>query len=57
MAMLRGYPIFATGWILWTLVFFIISGLAFMFRVAPLQRRLHALSESGPSAGQFDYEE
>ncbi|HJU76111.1 MAG TPA: DUF2269 family protein [Gemmatimonadaceae bacterium] len=56
-AMLRGYPIFATGWILWTLVFFIISGLAFMFRVAPLQRRLHALSESGPSAGQFDYEE
>ena len=55
--MLRGYPIFATGWILWTLVFFIISGLAFMFRVAPLQRRLHALSESGPSAGQFDYEE
>ena len=57
MAMVRGLPILATGWILWTLVLFTVSGAAFMLRVAPLQRRLHTLAETGALAGLFDYNE
>jgi uncharacterized membrane protein len=54
-AMVRHLPILGTGWIAWTLALFIVSGLAFMFRVAPLQRRLRALAEAGAS-GPFDYD-
>jgi len=50
------HPILGTGWILWTLVLFSISGLAFMFRVAPLQRELHALTNAGARADAFDYD-
>ena len=49
-----GFPILRTGWILWTLVLFAISGLAFMFFVAPMQRQLLALAQAG-TAGGFDY--
>jgi uncharacterized membrane protein len=48
-------PILGTGWILWTLVLFSVSGLVFMLRVAPLQRQLRALAESGVQSGAFDY--
>ena len=55
-AALRGnLPILGTGWILWTLVLFSISGLVFMLRVAPLQRQLLALAESGVHSDSFDY--
>jgi uncharacterized membrane protein len=40
-------PILGTGWILWSIVLFGISGLAFMLRVAPLQRRMHAIASAG----------
>jgi uncharacterized membrane protein len=50
------YPILGTGWILWTIVLFSISGLAFMLRVAPLQRELHTLADAGARAGGFDYD-
>lgn len=50
------HPILGTGWILWTLVLFAVSGLAFMLRVAPLQRELHALADAGAQAGALDYE-
>ncbi len=36
------YPLLRTGWILWGIVLFALSGFAFMARVAPLQRRLLA---------------
>jgi uncharacterized membrane protein len=39
------YPIFSTGWILWSIILFIISGIAFMAKVAPLQRKIAALAE------------
>ncbi|MGH7556232.1 MAG: DUF2269 family protein [Gemmatimonadota bacterium] len=48
-------PILGTGWILWTLVLFSVSGLIFMIRVAPLQRQLRALAEEGVQSGAFDY--
>jgi uncharacterized membrane protein len=44
-------PIVRTGWILWTLVLFGISGVLFMWRVAPLQRELRAAA----GAAAFDY--
>jgi uncharacterized membrane protein len=54
-AMHGNFPILRTGWILWTLVLFTISGLAFMFRVAPLQRALRAMAEDGVRSGTFEY--
>lgn len=50
-----GYPLLRTDWILWPIVLFSVSGLAFMFRVAPLQRRLLAMARLGAERGDFDY--
>ena len=55
-AIQAGLPLLRTGWIAWTLVLFTISGLLFMFRVAPLQRQLRTLAEAGAASGSFDYE-
>ena len=55
-AAIQGHiPIVRTGWVFWTLVLFTLAGLLFMFRVAPLQRQLHDLAESGAHSGTFDY--
>ncbi len=54
-AMQMNLPLLRTGWILWTLVLFGISGLLFMTQVAPLQKRLHALA-SGSSFDLAAYE-
>jgi len=50
-----GYPLLGTGWIRWSLVLFTVSGLAFAFRVAPLQVQLRALSRAATESGQFDW--
>ncbi len=50
-----GFPILGTGWILWTLVMFGISGLVFMIRLAPLQRKLLAFAQAGAASGSFDF--
>jgi uncharacterized membrane protein len=55
-AMQAGFPLLRTGWILWTLILFGISGLMFMFFVAPLQKRLRALAQEGAAEGSFDYD-
>jgi len=47
LAIYGGFPILGTAWILWSLILFGISGLAFMFRVAPLQRQLRTYARSG----------
>jgi uncharacterized membrane protein len=54
LAIIGRYPILGTGWILWSLVLFSISGVAFMAKVAPLQRQLRALAEAGVRDGSFD---
>jgi len=54
-AVAGGFPLLRTGWILWTLVLFTLSGLMFMAFVAPLQRRLLALAQAGSGPGAFDY--
>ena len=37
------FPILRTGWILWSIILFMISGLAFSIKVAPLQKRIKRL--------------
>ncbi len=54
-AIVGGYPILRTGWILWSLVLFAVSGLVFVIRVAPLQVRLRALAQAGVAQGSFDW--
>jgi uncharacterized membrane protein len=53
-AVVGGLPLLRTGWILWTIVLFAISGIVFGVRVAPLQRRLLELAEAGSRSGGFD---
>lgn len=55
LAIQGGYPLLRTGWILWPIILFSVSGLAFMLRVAPLQRRLLAMARAGAERGDFDY--
>jgi uncharacterized membrane protein len=43
-AMHGGLPLLGTGWILWSIIFFTISGIAFMVRLVPLQKKLEALA-------------
>ena len=49
-------PMLATGWILWSIVLFTISGIAFMWQVAPLQRRMLDHVRSAPDAASLDWE-
>lgn len=48
-------PILGTGWILWSIILFTISGLAFGFRVAPLQQRLIAMAEAAVATRPLDW--
>jgi hypothetical protein len=46
----RGHlPILRTGWILWSLIFFAISGWAFMAKLGPIQKKLSAAASEGAS--------
>ena len=53
-AIVGGIPILSTGWILWSIVLFSLSGLAFSFRVAPAQTKLAVLARAGMESGQLD---
>jgi len=53
LAVIGGLPLLRTPWITWSLVLFGISGLAFSFRVAPLQKKLLANTRAG-MAGQWN---
>ena len=54
-AIVGGLPILGTGWILWGIVLFVVSGAVFGMRVAPLQREIAALAASG-EANRTAYE-
>lgn len=54
LALLGGFPLLGTGWILWSIVLFGVSGALFGLRVVPLQRELKALAEAGAAGGAFD---
>lgn len=49
------WPILGTGWILWSIVLFAISGIVFMIWVGPLQRRITALARAAGSEAQMDW--
>jgi uncharacterized membrane protein len=55
LAIRGGFPLLGTGWILWSIILFGISGVVFVSRVAPLQRQLHALALAGAERENFDY--
>lgn len=55
MALIGNLPLLGTGWIFWSIVLFSISGLAFSFKVAPLQRQIVDLARSGIATGQMDW--
>jgi uncharacterized membrane protein len=48
-------PLLRTPWILWSLILFSISGIAFMAQVAPLQRRMLALARGATDPTAFDW--
>jgi uncharacterized membrane protein len=50
------FPLLRTEWIAWSLALFSASGLAFMVRVAPLQRQLRDMAAAGAQGGAFEYE-
>jgi len=49
------FPILRTGWIFWSIILFSISGLAFAFKVAPLQKRIYNLTFNKESSKDFDW--
>ena len=48
-------PILRTGWILWSIIMFSISGLAFAFRVVPLQKKVYILTLNKETSTDFDW--
>lgn len=40
-----GLPLLRTGWIFWSLVLFSLSGVAFMWKVAPLQKKIWMITQ------------
>lgn len=51
-AVVAGLPLLRTGWILWPIVLFSLSGAVFGMRVAPLQRRLVTLARVSENSEQ-----
>jgi len=43
-AISAGYPILGTGWILWSIILFLLSGIAFAVKVVPLQQKIFKLA-------------
>jgi uncharacterized membrane protein len=51
-AVIGNLPILATGWILWPIILFSISGIVFGVWVAPLQRRIADVARAAESSAQ-----
>ncbi len=49
-----GFPLLGTGWILWSIILFTVSGIAFMIKLVPLQKKLAALASDKE---KFNWEE
>jgi len=50
-----GLPLLRTGWIFWSIVLFSLSGLIFILKLAPLQKKIFQLTENTES-GKFNYD-
>ena len=53
-AIQAGLPLIRTGWILWSIVAFSLSGLAFGWRIAPLQKQLFRMTSKADESS-FDW--
>src|SRR5512134_1998089 len=53
-ALVGQLPLLGTPWIRQAIILFTVSGLAFGFQVAPLQRQLLALARSAAAGGTWD---
>ena len=53
-AIQAGLPLLRTGWILWSIVAFSASGIAFAWQVAPLQKELLAMTRAAGD-GELDW--
>ena len=51
-AIRAGLPMLGTSWIFWSIVAFALSGIAFAWKVAPLQKQLHRMAADG---GDLDW--
>jgi uncharacterized membrane protein len=49
------YPIFHTGWILWSIILFSISGIVFSIKVAPLQKKIYNITSTKNDSTEFDW--
>jgi uncharacterized membrane protein len=54
-AIVGQFPILGTGWILWSIILFLISGFIFSWKVAPLQTRITNLARAAADPGQMDW--
>lgn len=50
-----GYSLLGTGWIVWPIMLFIISGVLFMAKIGPLQKRIAQLAQNAATADRFDW--
>jgi uncharacterized membrane protein len=48
-------PMLGTPWILWSIILFTISGIAFMGRLVPIQKKLRAVAAGAGDASQMDW--
>jgi uncharacterized membrane protein len=55
-AVIGGLPLLGTRWILWGIILFTVSGIAYMGRVVPLQRKMLEVARAGVERGNFDWE-
>lgn len=55
LAVVAGLPILGTGWVLWSLLAFLGSGLVFALSVLPLQSRLAAWTSASAIDARFDW--
>lgn len=44
-----------TGWIFWSIILFIISGLAYTIKVAPLQKKIHRLTLNKEALNDYEW--
>ena len=48
-------PLLHTGWILWSIILFTVSGVAFMAQLVPLQRRMAAVARAAAEGATMDW--
>lgn len=55
-AIVGGLPLLGTPWILWGIILFSVSGVAYMGRVAPLQQKMLEVARAGVERRNLDWD-